>query len=34
LRFEDVYRAAETLADVMETRAWDRPEFKHKAKVV
>ena len=34
LRFEDVYRAAETLADVMQTRAWDRPEFKHKAKVV
>ncbi len=34
LRFEDVYRAAETLADVMETRAWDSPEFKHKAKVV
>ncbi len=34
LRFEDVFRAAEILADVMATRAWDRPEFKRKAKVV
>lgn len=34
LRFEDVFRAAEILADVMASRAWDRPEFKRKAKVV
>lgn len=34
LRFEDVFRAAEILAEVMVTRAWDREEFKRKAKVV
>jgi kynureninase len=34
LRFEDVWRAAEILADVMATRAWDRKEYKRKAKVV
>ncbi|MBL8599382.1 MAG: kynureninase [Devosia sp.] len=34
LRFEDVFRAAEILAEVMATRAWDREEFKRKAKVV
>ncbi len=34
LRFEDVFRAAEILAEVMSTRAWDRDEFKRKAKVV
>ena len=34
LRFEDVFRAAEILADVMATKAWDREEFKRKAKVV
>jgi kynureninase len=34
LRFEDVFRAAEIIADVMASRAWDRPEFKRKAKVV
>jgi kynureninase len=34
LRFEDVFRAAEILADVMASRAWDKPEFKRKAKVV
>jgi kynureninase len=34
LRFEDVFRAAEILAEVMGTRAWDREEFKRKAKVV
>jgi kynureninase len=34
LRFEDVFRAVEILAEVMATRAWDKPEFKRKAKVV
>ncbi|HWA17826.1 MAG TPA: kynureninase [Devosia sp.] len=34
LRFVDVYRAAEILGDVMQSRAWDKPEFKRKAKVV
>jgi len=34
LRFEDVFRAVEVLAEVMATRAWDRDEFKRKAKVV
>ncbi len=34
LRFEDVFRAAEILAEVMAARAWDRPEFMRKAKVV
>ncbi len=34
LRFEDVFRAAEVLAEVMATRAWDREAFKRKAKVV
>jgi kynureninase len=34
LRFEDVLRAAEILADVMQTRSWDREAFKRKAKVV
>jgi kynureninase len=34
LRFEDVWRAAEVLAEVVATRAWDRAEFKRKAKVV
>ena len=34
LRFEDVYRAAEILGDIIATRAWDRPEFKRRAKVV
>jgi hypothetical protein len=34
LRFEDVFRAAEILAEVMATRAWDRDAFKRKAKVV
>ncbi len=28
LSFEDVWKAVETLKTVMETRAWDRPEFK------
>ncbi|RYE11445.1 MAG: kynureninase [Hyphomicrobiales bacterium] len=34
LRYADVFRAAEILGDVMGTRAWDRPEFKRKGKVV
>jgi kynureninase len=34
LRFEDVFRAAETLAEVMATRAWDNEAYKRKAKVV
>ena len=34
LRFEDVFRAAEILSEVMATRAWDRDAFKRKAKVV
>jgi kynureninase len=34
LRFGDLFRAAEILGEVMATRAWDRPEFKRKAKVV
>jgi kynureninase len=34
LRFADVARAAETLGEVMQTRAWDTPAFKHRAKVV
>jgi kynureninase len=34
LRFEDVFRATEILAEIMTTRAWDREEFKRKAKVV
>jgi kynureninase len=34
LRFEDVSRAAETLAEVMATRAWDNEAYKRKAKVV
>jgi kynureninase len=34
LRFEDVFRAAEVLAEVMATRAWDNEAYKRKAKVV
>jgi kynureninase len=34
LRYEDVYRAAEILGDVIAMRAWDRPELKRRAKVV
>jgi kynureninase len=34
LRYADVYRAAEILGEVMQTRAWDTPAFKRKAKVV
>lgn len=34
LRYEDVYRAAEILGDIIATRAWDKPELKRRAKVV
>ncbi|MBL8836737.1 MAG: kynureninase [Alphaproteobacteria bacterium] len=33
LRYVDVWDAAEILADVLETRAWDRPEFHARAAV-
>ena len=32
-RFQDVARAAEILADVLQTREWDQPHFKARAKV-
>jgi kynureninase len=32
-RFEEVVRAAETLADVLDSREWDQPRFKARAKV-
>ncbi len=32
-RFEDVWRAAEILAEILATRAWDEPRFKARAKV-
>ena len=34
LGFADMFRAAEILGEVMATAAWDRPEFKQRAKVV
>jgi len=34
LRHEDVWRAAEILGEVITTRAWDTPAFRHRAKVV
>jgi kynureninase len=34
LRYADVWRAADILREVIETGAWDRPEFKRRAKVV
>jgi kynureninase len=34
LGYADVWRATEILRDVLETRSWDRPEFKRRAKVV
>jgi kynureninase len=34
LRFADIARATEILGEVVANRAWDRPEFKHRAKVV
>jgi len=33
LRYADAARAADTLAEVLATRAWDRPEFKTRAAV-
>ena len=32
-RFADVYDAAEALRDVMQSRAWDKPQFRQKNKV-
>ena len=32
-RFEDAWRAADTLADILATRAWDEPRFHARAKV-
>ena len=32
-RFEDVWRAAEILARILESREWDQPRFKERAKV-
>jgi kynureninase len=32
-RFEDAWRAAEALADIITTREWDQPRFKERAKV-
>jgi kynureninase len=32
-RFVDVVRAAEDLADILQTRDWDQPRFKTRAKV-
>jgi kynureninase len=34
LRFEDVWRAAQILREIVVTSAWDRPELKRRAKVV
>jgi kynureninase len=34
LRFEDVWRAAQILREIVATSAWDRPELKRRAKVV
>ena len=34
LRYEDVWRAAQTIGEVMDSGEWDTPEFKRKAKVV
>jgi kynureninase len=34
LRYADVWRAADILREVIETGAWDRPDFKRRAKVV
>lgn len=33
IRFTDVWDAMDQLADVLATRAWDRPEFQHRATV-
>lgn len=34
LRYEDVWRAARTLREIITTAAWDRPDFRRRAKVV
>ena len=34
LRFEDLFCAANIIGEVLQTRAWDRPEFRQRAKVV
>ena len=31
--FEDAWRAADTLADILATRAWDEPRFLKRSKV-
>jgi kynureninase len=33
LRFVDLWDAVEILADVLDRRTWDRPEFKQRASV-
>jgi kynureninase len=33
VRFVDVWDAMDQLANILETRAWDRPEFHARAKV-
>jgi kynureninase len=33
LRFEDMARTAQELADILATGAWDKPEFKQRAAV-
>jgi kynureninase len=32
-RFEDAWRAADALADILASREWDRPQFKERRKV-
>jgi len=32
-RFEEVWRAAEAIADILETREWDQPRFRERKKV-
>jgi kynureninase len=32
-RFEEAWRAAQHLGDILETREWDQPRFKARAKV-
>jgi kynureninase len=34
LRYANIVRATTILREIMGTRAWDRPEFKTRAKVV
>ena len=34
LRYEDVWRAVRTLREIITTAAWDRPDFRRRAKVV